>query len=82
MNDEAICTGIYTQAGNMREYWDDPEQRLRDAARMTPKQMEKFAKFYVSKVLEAKEELLWFRRMTDPELYRLYKERFETFGGK
>jgi hypothetical protein len=82
MNDETICTGIYTQAGNMSEYWDDPQQRQRDGTRMTPKQMEKFAKLYVSKVLEAKEELLWFRRMTDPELYRLCKEKFETFGGK
>jgi hypothetical protein len=82
MNDEMICTGIYTQAGNMREYWDDPQQRQRDAAGMTQKQKEKFAKLYVSKVLEAKEQLLWFRRMTDPELYRLYKDRFATFGGK
>ena len=41
---------------------------------MTPKQKERFAKFYVSKILEEKEQLLWFRRITDPESYRLYKE--------
>jgi hypothetical protein len=82
MNDEMICTGIYTQVGNRRQYWDDPKQRQHAVARMTPKQKEKFAKFYVSRILEAKEQLLWFGRMTDPELYRLYKESSENPGGK
>jgi hypothetical protein len=63
MNDEMICTGIYGQFGQQWRYLDDPKERQREAEGMTPKQKEKFAKFYVRKVLEAKEEILWFRRM-------------------
>jgi hypothetical protein len=41
----------------------DSNARQRYAKDMTPKQREKFAKFYVRKVLKAKEYSLWFNRM-------------------
>jgi hypothetical protein len=58
-----ICTGIYVKSGSRTIYLDDPKARQRYAKDMTPKQREKFAKFYARKVLEAKEYQLWFNRM-------------------
>jgi hypothetical protein len=81
MSDEMICTGIYTDAHNKREYLDDPRKRQRDAEGMTPKQKVKYAKFYVRKLLEKKEEMLWFKRMTNPSLHKIYKNTYES-GGK
>ncbi|HXO94073.1 MAG TPA: hypothetical protein VN825_08050 [Candidatus Acidoferrum sp.] len=58
-----ICTGIYVKSGSRTIYLVDPKARQRYAKEMTPKQREKFAKFYARKVLEAKEYQLWFNRM-------------------
>jgi hypothetical protein len=63
MNDEMIRTGIYVQAGRRRFHLDDLKERQRYVKDMTPKQKEEFAKFYVRKILEAKEEMLWFKRI-------------------
>ena len=63
MNDEMIRTGIYVQAGRRRFHLDDLKERQRYVKDMTPKQKDKFANFYVRKVLEAKEQELWFKRM-------------------
>jgi hypothetical protein len=58
-----ICTGMTVGSGNRAICLDDPKARQRYAKDMTPKQREKFAKFYVRKVLKAKEYSLWFNRM-------------------
>ena len=58
-----ICTGIYVQSGRQTIYLDDPKARQRYAEDMKPKQREEFAKFYLRKVFEAKETILWFNKM-------------------
>lgn len=58
-----ICTGITVKSGGRTIYLDDPKARQRYAEDMRPKDREKFAKFYLRKVLEAKEYQLWFNRM-------------------
>jgi hypothetical protein len=63
MTNEIIRTGVYTRSGNKRFDLDDPKQRLRLTKYMTPAQRERFAKDYVRKVLAAKEQELWFKRM-------------------
>jgi hypothetical protein len=78
MNDEMTCTGIYTETQNKREYLDDPKKRQRDAEGMTPKQKVKYAKFYVRKLLEKKEEMLWRKRMTNPSLYKVHQIRWRN----
>ena len=58
-----ICNGLTVKSGTQTIYLDDPKARQRYAKDMTPKQREKFAKFYVRKVLKAKEYSLWLNRM-------------------
>jgi hypothetical protein len=58
-----ICTGIHVQSGRQTIYLDDPKARQRYAKDMKPKQREEFAKFYLRKVFEAKETILWFNKM-------------------
>jgi hypothetical protein len=58
-----ICTGITVKSRSQTLYLDDAQERLRYAKDMSPKQREKFAKFYLRKVLEAKEYQIWFKRM-------------------
>jgi hypothetical protein len=43
---------------------DDPEQRQHYTKYMSAKEKERFAKCYVRSLLETKEKVLWFRRMT------------------
>lgn len=59
---------------------DDPEQRQHYTKYMSAKEKEKFAKCYVRSLLETKEKVLWFRRMTNPSIHKIYKDTYE-FGG-
>ena len=59
---------------------DDPEQRRHYIKSMTEKEKERFAKSYVRSLLEIKEEVLWFRRMTNPSLHKIYKDTYESGG--
>jgi hypothetical protein len=59
---------------------DDPEQRRRYAEYMTAKEKKRFAKCYVRSLLETKEKVLWFRRMTNPSLHKRYKDTYESGG--
>jgi hypothetical protein len=52
---------------------DDPKLRRHYTKYMTAKEKERFAKSYVRSLLETKEEVLRFRRMTNPSLHKLYK---------
>jgi hypothetical protein len=47
---------------------DDPERRHHYTKYMSTKEKERVAKCYVRSLLEAKEKVLWFRRMTNPSL--------------
>jgi hypothetical protein len=79
-----IRTGIYSPAagiGGRHLYYDDPKARQREAKNMSPKRREKFAKWYLRHVFEAEEKRLWFRRMTNPSLHKIYKDTYES-GGK
>ena len=60
---------------------DDPEQRQHYTKYMSAKEKERFAKCYVRSLLETKEKVLWFRRMTNPSLHKIYKDTYES-GGK
>jgi integrase len=54
-----IRTGIYSPGagiGGKDLYYADPEARQREAKSMSPKQREKFAKWYLRKVFEAEEK--------------------------
>ena len=59
---------------------DDPEQRQHYTKYMSAKEKERFAKCYVRLLLETKEKILWFRRMTNPSLHKLYKDTYESGG--
>ena len=59
---------------------DDPEQRQHYSKYMSAKKKEKFAKYYVRSLLEAKEKVLWFRRMTNPSLHKIYQDTYESGG--
>jgi hypothetical protein len=48
---------------------------------MSTKEKERVAKCYVRSLLETKEKVLWFRRMTNPSLHKIYKDTYES-GGK
>jgi hypothetical protein len=82
MNDEMIRTGVYTQSGDRRTYLDDPKQRQLDVKNMTPKQKERYAKFYIRMILKRKEEMLWFKRMTNPAIHQQHREIYNCYGGK
>jgi hypothetical protein len=59
---------------------DDPEQRQHYTKYMSARKKERFAKWYVRSLLETKENVLWFRRMTNPSLHKIYKDTFESGG--
>ena len=59
---------------------DDPKLRQHYTKHMTAKEKERFAKSYVRSLLEAKEKVLWFRRMTNPSLHKIYKDTYESGG--
>ena len=59
---------------------DDPKLRQHYTQSMTAKEREKFAKSYVRSLLETKEKVLWFRRMTNPSLHKIYKDTYESGG--
>ena len=47
---------------------------------MSAKEKERFAKCYVRSLLETKEKVLWFRRMTNPSLHEIYKHTHKSGG--
>jgi hypothetical protein len=57
---------------------DDPEQRQHYTKYMSAKKKERFAKCYVRSLLETKETILWFRRMTNPSPHEIYKDAYES----
>jgi hypothetical protein len=59
---------------------ENPEQRRHYTKHMTAKEKERVAKCYVRSLLEAKEKVLWFRRMTNPSLHKIYKDTYESGG--
>ena len=59
---------------------DDPKRRQHYTKYMSAKQKERFAKSYVRLLLETKEEVLRFRRMTNPSP-KIYKDTYKS-GGK
>jgi hypothetical protein len=59
---------------------DDPEQRQHYTKYMSAKKKERFAKCYVRSLLETKEKVLWFRRMTNPSIHKIYKRTYESGG--
>lgn len=59
-----IATGLSVKTGGVTLYLDDPKDRQRYVKYMNPKQRKEFAQFYTRRVLQAKEKLQWFRRMT------------------
>ena len=61
-------TNVLTAAHLRNKHFclDDPKQRQHYTKYMTAKQKERFAKSYVRLLLETKEELLRFRRITNP----------------
>src|ERR1700735_5917812 len=59
---------------------DDPDQRQHYTKYMSAKKKERFAKCYVRSLLETKEKVLWFRRMTNPSLHEIYKVTYESGG--
>jgi hypothetical protein len=61
-----ILTGLNVES-NKNFDLDDPKQRQHYARYMTMKEKERFAKSYVRSLLEAKEEVLRFRRMARRE---------------
>jgi hypothetical protein len=58
-----LLTGLLVRSGRETFYLDDPKDRQRYVHGLNPKQREKFAKFYIRKLLEAEEYQLWFKRM-------------------
>ena len=60
--------------------FDDPKQRQHYTKYMSAKEKERFAKCYVRSLLETKEKVLWFRRMTNPSLHKIYKDTYESGG--
>jgi len=59
-----ICTGLAAKTDSGKALnLDDPKDRQRYVKYMSPKQREEFAKDYLRKLLQAKEQELWFKRM-------------------
>ena len=52
---------------------DDPKLRQHYTKYMRSKEKERFAKWYVRSLLETRERVFWFRRMTNPSLHKIYK---------
>ena len=71
---------LYVELSNKNFCLDDPEQRQHYTKYMTSKEKERFAKCYVRSLLETKEKVLWFRRMTNPSLHKIYKNTHESGG--
>ena len=71
---------IDVELSNKNFCLDDPEQRQHYTKYMSAKEKERFAKTYVRSLLEAKEKVLWFRRMTNPSLHKIYKKTHESGG--
>jgi hypothetical protein len=69
------------ELSNKNFCFDDPEQRQQYTKYMSAKKKESFAKCYVRLLLETKEKVLWFRRMTNPSIHKIYKDNYES-GGK
>ena len=67
--DDYVHTDMYVASGNKRISMDDPKQRQCYTQYMTAKEKERFAKWYIRSLLETKEKVLWFRRMTNPSLH-------------
>ena len=59
---------------------DDPKQRQHYTKYMLAKEKERVAKCYVRSLLETKEKVLWFRRMTNPSIHKIYKRNYESGG--
>jgi hypothetical protein len=58
-----LFTGLFVRSGDETFYLDDPKDRQRYVRYLNPKQREKFAKFYLRKLIEAKEYDLWYKKM-------------------
>ena len=71
---------IDVELSNKNFCLDDPEQRQHYTKYMSAKKKERFAKCYVRSLLETKEKVLWFRRMTNPSLHKIYKDTYESGG--
>jgi hypothetical protein len=78
--DDRIYINIYVESDNKRISLHDPDQCLRYTKYMTAKEKERVAKCYVRSLLETKEKVLWFRRMTNPSLHKIYKDTYESGG--
>src|ERR1700729_600335 len=72
---------LYVELSNKNFCLDDPDQRQHYTKYMSAKEKERFAKCYVRSLLETKEKVLWFRRMTNPSIHKIYEDTCE-FGGK
>jgi hypothetical protein len=68
------------ELSNKNFCFDDPEQRQHYTKYMSAKKKERFAKCYVRWLLETKENILWFRRMTNPSIHKIYKDTYESSG--
>ena len=71
---------IDVELSNKNFCLDDPEQRQHYTKYMSAKEKARFAKCYVRSLLEAKEKVRWFRRMTNPSLHKIYKDTYESGG--
>jgi hypothetical protein len=71
---------IDVELSNKNFCLDDPEQRQHYTKYMSAKEKERFAKCYVRSLLETKEKILWFRRMTNPSLHEIYQDTYESGG--
>jgi hypothetical protein len=71
MVDDYVYTDMYVGSDNERISIDDPKQRQCYTKYMTAKEKERFAKSYVRALLETKEQVIRFRRMTNPSLHKI-----------
>ena len=71
---------IDVELSNKNFCLDDPEQRQHYTKYMSAKEKERVARCYVRSLLETKEKVLWFRRMTSPSLHEIYKHTHESGG--
>jgi hypothetical protein len=78
--DDYVYTDMCVVSDNKRISMDDPKQRQQYIKYMTAKDKERYAKSYVRSLLETKEEVLRFRRMTNPSLHKIYKDTYESGG--
>ena len=71
---------IDVELSNKNFCLDDPEQRQHYTKYMSTKEKARVAKCYVRSLLETKEKVLWFRRMTNPSIHKIYKDTYESRG--